>query len=124
MNKGYGVIYVNGQRRYAHRYSYELHKGPLGRLHALHSCDNPRCVNPDHLRAGTHQDNMREAKERKRFNPYRGADHPSAKLTAEQVREIRMSDEAGVSLARRLGVSKSTIYAIRNGQNWRMSDAA
>jgi hypothetical protein len=125
-DKGYGIIHVDGKRRYAHRYSYELHNAPLGKLHALHSCDNPACVNPDHLRAGTHQDNMRDAKDRDRFAKLAGQDHPCAKLTAEQVQEIRSGDKNinGAAVARAYGVSKSTIYAIRNGSNWRRLNVA
>jgi hypothetical protein len=119
MDKGYGVIHVDGRKRYAHRYSHELHKGPLGRLHALHSCDNPRCVNPEHLRAGTHQENMQDAKERRRFNTQKGRRHPTAKLTPDQVREIRASQELGTTLAERFGVGRTTIYAVRRNQNWR-----
>lgn len=118
-SKGYGVHWQDGKHIKAHRYSYQLYFGPLGKLHALHSCDNPRCVNPRHLRAGTHQENMQDAKERARFNPRRGENGIGAKLTAAQVSLIRSSTERGADIARRMGVSKSTVYAIRNGQNWR-----
>lgn len=123
-DKGYGAHHKDGRKISAHRYSYELHKGPLGKLHALHSCDTPRCVNPDHLNAGTHQQNMREAKERKRFNNPGGEVHPSAKLTAKQAMEVMATETPGAELARKFGVSKSTIYAIRNGTNWRVLHGA
>jgi hypothetical protein len=57
----YGTVSVNGKDVGAHRYAWELHNGPVpeGR-HILHHCDNPRCVRPDHLYAGTAQDNMRD----------------------------------------------------------------
>lgn len=67
---GYGIFYVNDKSVRAHRYSYELHKGtiPKGKM-ILHSCDNRKCVNPDHLRAGTARDNIMDALERGRAKP-------------------------------------------------------
>lgn len=59
---GYGVLKVFGRDVSAHRYSYELHKGPIpDGMHVLHSCDNKSCINPDHLRVGTRQENVDEA---------------------------------------------------------------
>jgi hypothetical protein len=65
--KGYGQIKVRGAVLRAHRVAYEIVNGtvPTG-LHILHTCDNTLCVNPAHLRAGTHQDNMDEKRERGR----------------------------------------------------------
>lgn len=118
-DKGYGVHHRDGRKIKAHRYSYELHKGALGHLHALHSCDNPSCVNPDHLRAGTHQENMDDRERRGRGGRLKGARHGSAKLSEAQVRYILESQEPGANIARRFGVSKSTIYAVRKGTNWK-----
>lgn len=74
MTGGYGRVKCWGFYRGAHQLSYELHNGPIpSGMHILHSCDNKRCVNPDHLSIGTHAENMAEAGARGRMR--RGADH-------------------------------------------------
>lgn len=64
----YGFFGHQGMKM-AHRVSYEIHKGtiPTG-LEVLHSCDNPSCVNPDHLSVGTHKQNMADAAARGRMS--------------------------------------------------------
>lgn len=66
--KGYGVIYANGKLVRAHRFSYTLNAGAVPeKLWILHHCDNPLCVRPDHLYAGTHAQNVQDAIARDRL---------------------------------------------------------
>ena len=63
----YGSIWFKGKTEYAHRVAYLVFKGeiPSG-LEVMHSCDNPKCINPDHLKLGTHQENMNDMKSKGR----------------------------------------------------------
>jgi hypothetical protein len=88
--RGYGRIRVAGKWRPAHVVSYEVHKGPIpAGLKVLHSCDNPPCIEPAHLSAGTQLDNVQDMLAKGRANKATGERHGSAKLTAAQVAEIR-----------------------------------
>jgi hypothetical protein len=114
---GYGRIKDNYVTRSAHRVSYELAYGTIPQGASIcHTCDNPKCVRPLHLYAGSHSDNMRDRRERGRANMPYGESHYNAKLSDDQVIAIRNSTDKGVDLARRFGVHTTTISQIRNGQ--------
>lgn len=121
---GYGQIKYKSKALAAHRLSYEIHKGPISEgMYICHSCDNPRCVNPEHLWEGTHTDNMRDmyAKGRQRFNPVKGQDNRASKLTEAQVVYIKQQLKLGVkqrTLAIQFNVSDAAIHYIKTGEVW------
>ena len=90
---GYGLFVIGHSKAHlAHRVSYEHWKGPFPKeKKVLHSCDNPACVNPEHLSVGTQGDNVRDMvqKGRNMSIPKPGESNPQSKLTAAQVAEIR-----------------------------------
>jgi hypothetical protein len=117
--KGYGAIGTRASRTSAaHRVSHELFKGPVGNLAVLHSCDQPCCVNPDHLRVGTILENNRERESKGRGKQPGGEDNAAAKLTFQQVGEIRVSSLSSRELGRAYGVSKTQILRIKRGISW------
>ena len=120
---GHGLFWHRKHLK-AHRVSYELANGPIPHgLCVLHQCDNPPCVNPDHLHLGTKADNNRERDERGRHVAFHGEGHPRAILTREQVEHIRSIPKNtkgfAAELALRYGVSKNYIYQVRLGRVWR-----
>lgn len=116
---GYGLFCRNGRYVKAHRLSFEIWKGPIPKgLHILHACDNPACINPDHLRAGTVKENMADREARGRRD-VRGEQVGTAKLTEAQVIEIRKSKLGLADLSVIYGVDRSNIWAIRSRKSWR-----
>lgn len=108
----YGKISVNRRSIGAHRASYAAHNGEIPDGHCVrHICDNPACVNPDHLVLGTNQDNVDDRNRRGR--QCQGTRHPQSRLTTEQVHYIRGSKRSNYDLGREFGVMDTTIRSVK-----------
>lgn len=132
--RGYGSL-SNGVRVVgAHVYSYEIYYGPVpAGMCVCHHCDNPPCVRPDHLFLGTYTENALDCSRKGRANgsarAHHGEDHGRAKLTWEQVCEIRRrhpkppgrgirSSESMLKTAAEFGINSGHISAIVAGRSW------
>jgi hypothetical protein len=117
---GYGRLSINKKFIQAHRFSYELHFGPIyPDLFVCHKCDNPPCVNPEHLFLGTSADNSNDMSAK--FRNDKGKDHWNNKLSELQVLEIKSLfkiNQSARSIAKTYNVHVNTIYDIRNKRNW------
>lgn len=103
----------------AHRMVWIEANGPIpDGLVIRHKCDNPSCVNLDHLEIGTQSDNVHDMIERGRMHDFHGEANPRALLSLEDVMYIRSSLESQKSMAAKYGVSKSTISAVVTRKNW------
>ena len=127
---GYGILHLPTGKSgapliNAHRYVCILAHGEPNGLHALHTCHNSKCVNPNHLYWGTNEQNIKDKLEAGRQS--RGADIYGTRLTEEQAREVKYFDCSGfrtkVSAAKYLGekfgVSYCTIKNIWQGNSWK-----
>ncbi len=111
---GYGKI----DGKIASRVSWELANGtiPAG-FDVCHDCDNPPCVNPEHLFLGTASDNLKDCVRKGRLD-HSGEKNSNVKLTYGLVQDIRNSDFPQRKLAKMFGISKGTIYYIQKNITW------
>lgn len=120
--QGYGLIWRNRKAVRAHRVVYELLKGPIAENECcLHTCDNRRCVNPDHLFKGTRLDNNRDSKAKGR-NAH-GERNGHARLSWQAVEFIRSSTQSQLELAALFNVSPSCISRVLSGKRWASNDS-
>lgn len=126
--RGYGNFGVprnDGTGRFlmqrAHRIAWELIHGlPLrSDQHLCHTCDNRKCVNPAHLFVGNPKVNMADCAAKGRLNQRAGEHNPRAKLTADDVRDIRASDLPLSALVKKYRIGQTAIAYARSGKTWR-----
>jgi Holliday junction resolvase RusA-like endonuclease len=123
-SRGRGTIGGEGGKvRHAAVVAYELQSGPVPPgMDVLHTCDNTLCVNGSHLYAGTHKRNMTDVRVRQRNSIPRSYDHPLAKLTPEQVEDIKLCcvfGESQRSVALRYNISPTVVSGIVRGIRYR-----
>lgn len=117
------AFFWNGTMGIAARFCYAATRGdiPEGQC-VCHHCDNPGCVNPDHMFLGTKGDNNKDKIEKGRSA--RGAKAGKVKLTEDQVRSIRLEYRRGKrgfgtpALAKKYGIAHQNIMSIINRNNW------
>jgi hypothetical protein len=120
----YGVTGVEGRTRVA----WEAANGPIpSGMSVLHRCDNPPCCNPRHLFLGTVADNVADMVSKGRDRRPLGTRHPNARLTASAISELvdlRRSGWKYTDLARRFGISPTSVHNVLTGKTYRSEDVA
>ena len=120
--EGYGNFYLKGKIVKAHRVSYQLAYGDFDKtLQVLHKCDNPCCVNPEHLFLGTGTDNMQDMFSKGREADRSGEANGNKRVNEVAVRIIRYMSFIGKShrvIARAYGIGQTTVSDIVNRRTW------
>ena len=116
-NEGYGKIFFERRLHLAHRKWWEVTNGPIPvGMYLCHKCDNPICVNPNHMFVGTPADNARDMIRKQRGA--QGEKQHMAKLTAERVMAIRNDPRPQAAIASDYGITQSNVSCIRRGLTW------
>jgi len=122
---GYGCVWIDGKHVREHRLVFAEFNGLeladiKGKV-VRHRCDNPSCVNPQHLELGTQADNVRDMMQRGRKNPVRGSAHKCSKLSESDIPTIRhllASGESQRAIACSFGVTQKVVCRIASGKSW------
>lgn len=117
-NKGYGYFKINDKMYLAHRIAYFLYYGQPKNI-IMHTCDNPKCCNPKHLKDATYFENIADRDQKGRQAKLKGEDNGRSKLTEDQVKQIRKMDGTLKEIARQFGVAFSQISSIKNRKTWK-----
>jgi hypothetical protein len=127
----YGSFRINGTTDKPHRIMYRIHKGQIPEgLWICHTCDNSLCINPNHLFLGTPADNAHDRDKKGRQVAMKGEEHGMSKLTQKSIIEIKASmhrfitayHKLEINLAKKYGVTKTTIRDVRRGKTWKWFD--
>ena len=123
---GYGTFHLGKGKQAAHRVSYQLHIGPIPesdeyhKTSVCHKCDNPSCVNPDHLFLGSHSDNMKDMVKKERNIGYKsGGENINSSITDEIAKEIKYGNFSYSKRPKHIDIGKSAFYSIRRGETWK-----
>lgn len=125
---GYGQVRFQGARKLAHRVAWTLFRGEIpendtayGTMNVLHRCDNPRCINPDHLFLGDQKLNALDSVSKQRWGRRgcKGETHGRAVVTENIVRQMRASKESVHLLAERFGLSLGAVRHILKRRSWK-----
>lgn len=119
---GYGILRINKKRVYAHRQSYSHYKGEIETGHVvMHSCDNPSCVNPEHLFCGTQLDNIKDMHFKNRHA--KGQMIPNSIFDEDKIKLIRslyIPWKFGCKkVADLVGSDRKHIWQIISGKIWK-----
>ena len=113
--QGYGTVRLGGKQPGMHRFFYMYYRGAIpDNLCVCHHCDNPSCVNPDHLFLGTQRENVQDMTRKGRRRDHFGNESKRAKLSPQKVRHIRQLYTTGKYTLRGLG----KMFGVRNKAIW------
>ncbi len=120
---GYGRFHLDGKKELSHRASWRIFRGEIPEdRQVLHECDNPSCVNPNHLFLGTHDDNMKDMAKKGRGDGAKGISHHFAKLNPEKAFEIRWYAAMGrkhKDIAAEYGITRSLVGCVTRCEIWK-----
>lgn len=126
---GYGKLRIHGKLKSAHRIMYEIHHGEItSGFVVMHKCDNPSCINIEHLRLGSQAENIKDMHEKNRAVFNRGINHPGAKLTLLEANQIKATYKShdrkngATALSKYFGVHRRTIEHVIKNKHWTTFD--
>lgn len=121
--EGYGSLHKDGNLVKPHREVWALENGEIPpKMCVCHTCDNPSCINIEHLFLGTHRENMEDKARKGRVTNAIGSKNPAAKLKEEDIPVIRSAIKEGetcYSIGRRYKVSGEAILHIKHNRKWK-----
>lgn len=125
-NHGYPMCRLGSKSVLHHRLVYCLTQGiklsAIKGMSVMHTCDNTMCVNPEHLKLGTHTDNMQDKMNKGRGNHKKGEAHGRAIITEEianKIKELLRADRHECTeIAAMFSITKHVVYNIKRGKTW------